>query len=149
MKMRVSAWGGAVPIDQPYSVLLNTNGNWLIEATVQGISTIRTLVSVSGGPTAVSTAPVACVQEGTPNVTLDGSTSSNANDYSWVKTNSGPGPTLDLTDPSKPTFTAPNVGNNGRDLEYTLTVRDTDGSYDVADPVTIHVHNTGNPGTCP
>ena len=66
-------------------------------------------------------------------VTLDGSNSSDPDDgitsYQWIQT-AGTSVTLSDTTAVKPTFTSPDVGTNGEDLIFELTVTDNGGLQD-------------------
>jgi hypothetical protein len=83
----------------------------------------------NAGPDQVVTAAVL--------VTLDGSGSNDPNvdplTYAWTQT-AGPAVILDLTNPAKPTFTAPAGGT----LTFQLTV--SDGLLSSADTVSVRVH---------
>lgn len=100
----------------------------------------------------VDHAPVAAVgsdqkvAEGS-NVTLDGSKSydPDGNDltFTWTQTSGSLVP-LDLTDPAKPTFSAPFVGMSGETLIFSLIVND--GTLDsLASEVNILVENVNHP----
>ncbi len=76
----------------------------------------------------------------TNNVTLDGSLSlaSSEATYTWLQLNA-PYVALDLTDPIKPTFAAPEVDAAGALLTFELTV--TDGAASSTDTVSVMVNN--------
>ena len=117
------------------------NSVWL-KLVAESFTVIR-IVNVIDGPTAIATSPNPEVNEG-DTVTLDGSGSSAGVTYSWAKT-SGPGapgtPTLlPSSTVEQPTFEAPDVDDGETKVfEFTLTVRDANGNYDV-DTVIITVN---------
>jgi hypothetical protein len=73
--------------------------------------------------------PDQTVEEGTE-VTLNGSNSTDPDDgiasYLWEKT-SGPSVTLSGASSARPTFTAPDVGQDGESITFRLTVADNGG----------------------
>ena len=112
-----------------------------------------TVNNINQAPTADS-GPDQTVNEGA-SVTLNGRGSSDPDTcplpdadsagtcltYTWTKT-AGPAVTLDLTDPSKPTFTAPSVGAGGGTLTFSLVVKDSANANSTnANSVTITVNN--------
>jgi len=74
-------------------------------------------------------------------VTLDGSGSTDSDgtvdSYAWTQ-NGGTAVVLDETDPTMPTFTAPNVGGN-EVLTFDLVVTDDDGATSAVDSVDITI----------
>jgi hypothetical protein len=84
------------------------------------------------------------VAEGSP-VTLNGSNTYDVDDdpltYTWAQT-AGTPVTLNLTDPAKPTFTAPFVGFTGERLRFELTVSDSELS--ATDWVDVQVENVNH-----
>jgi hypothetical protein len=114
--------------------------------------TVSIIVRDSGGPT-VNVPPTADAGTGQsvpPGrlVQLNGSGSSDPDDgirsYSWQQTE---GPEVALSDPSaaNPTFTAPDVSEDYRTMEFTLTVEDFSGAKTV-DSVYIVVDNMHDKG---
>jgi hypothetical protein len=81
-------------------------------------------------------------------VALDGSDSFDPDDdpitWSWLQT-AGPPVVLNLTDPARPTFTAPLVGPLGETLTFVLTVSDTE--LEDQDEVSVFVENVNHDPT--
>jgi hypothetical protein len=121
----------------------------LTAACGDATSTARTTVVVTNAwdpnspPIAVATATPAVTEPEGSLVTLDGTGSHDPDGdtltYSWLQTG-GPVVTLDLTDPAKPTFIAPDVGMNGATLTFQLTV--SDGLLASVPPATVTVNVT-------
>jgi len=94
-------------------------------------STDTCTVNVTGvnDPPTANAGPDQTVEEGTE-VTLNGSNSTDPDDgiasYLWEKT-SGPTVTLSDTSAARPTFTAPDVGQDGESITFRLTVADNEG----------------------
>jgi hypothetical protein len=90
-----------------------------------------------------SAGPDQSVMEGSP-VALDatGSVASTTAIYNWTQT-AGPAVTLNLTDPTRPTFTAPSVPAGGATLTFSLMV--VDGTLSsLPDAVNVTVSNVNN-----
>jgi hypothetical protein len=85
------------------------------------------------------------VPEGTVGVQLDGHNSGDTDgdnlSYSWIQSG---GTVVSLTgaNTSMPTFTAPDVGPNGEDLTFVLTVNDNTGSPNSTNSDTVVIHVT-------
>ena len=81
-------------------------------------------------PPTADAGPIQNVDEG-DTVTLDGTNSTDSEgsiaSYAWTQT-AGDSVTLDTTDPSQPTFTAPLVDAAGDTLTFSLEVTDDDGA---------------------
>lgn len=97
------------------------------------------------GPPVADAGPSQTVDEATL-VTLDGSGSSDpqgdALNFVWTQV-AGPTVPLDLTDPSRPTFSAPYVGGNVT-LTFQLVV-DDGIEFSTPDAVDVSVNNVNNP----
>lgn len=138
----------AVDTSAPY-----TAGNSFIRgsnATNVPILTTWTLANGDLDFRVLIAAPVAnagpdqSVSEGT-SVTLDasGSVAGAGATYNWTQS-AGSSVTLNLTDPIRPTFTAPSVPAGGATVTFNLTV--TDGSLtSLPDAININVTNINNP----
>ena len=83
-------------------------------------------------------------------VALDGSDSLDPDNdpltYQWSQT-AGPSVTLDLSDPVRPTFTAPQVSEGGVTLTFELIVNDGELSSE-PDMVNINILNLNDPPAC-
>jgi hypothetical protein len=84
-------------------------------------------------------------------VTLDGSGSSDPDGdplkYQWTQTGGASTVSLDLTNPVKPAFSAPQVGPGGDILKFNLTVTDT-GGLSSSSNVSVAVQNVYDPPNC-
>ncbi len=83
------------------------------------------------------------VNEGTAAVTLDGSGFDNdgtIESYAWTQT-AGTTVTLSNTNVARPTFEAPQVGELGETLAFSLVVTDNDGVESAEDAVDIAIRN--------
>ena len=139
----VSGDGTATPSYSAPSVETETNFTFTLYVTEAngGVSeTIDVIVTVKP-----NTAPVAVIDgldvvASASEVTLDGTPSSDVDGHSFTYEWTAPdGIALDMTDPAKPAFTAPdlNIGEANRVLEFSLVVTD---ELDLAsDPVTVTV----------
>ncbi len=104
-------------------------------------------ITVTNAPPVANAGPDQTDVEEGETVTLDGSASTDPEGepltYEWVSV-TDPAIVLVLTDPEKPTFTAPRVGEAGKTLEFSLQVTDDKGVKSAIDTVTITVKNTKN-----
>jgi CSLREA domain-containing protein len=89
--------------------------------------------------------------EGAP-VQLDGRASRDPDfdlplTFVWTQV-SGTFVMLDLTDPERPSFTAPQVSGGGETLVFELVVRDALGALSEPDRASVHVQDTNDPPRC-
>jgi len=138
---------GNPPFVSSPTFIPDTNGKWVINMGVQVYAETRILtVTGSDKPTAI-TGPDQTVTEGAL-VTLDASDSiipvpnPGADTYTWLLTFGG-GFTGMLSDVNAefPTFTAQDVGPEGKVFEFTVTVRDGNGVEDKS-TVRITINDT-------